>query len=249
MTAVDTPEPARLTAPEPATRSGSGPGTVLVTGGASGLGAAIAEAVEAAGGWPVVLDQQASSGAAEHIMVDLTDTAAAQSAVSEAIERTDGLDAVVTAAGIDRPGPLDSVPAADWERVLAVNLLGTVAVARAALPTLRARRGKLVTVSSTLGMRALPDATAYCASKSGVIGFTRSLAAETAGEIGVTLVVPGGMDTAFFDGRPEQYRPGPDAQLNPPGEVARTVLFALTRPPGSEIRELTVCTSTEPSWP
>jgi NADP-dependent 3-hydroxy acid dehydrogenase YdfG len=57
------------------------------------------------------------------------------------------------------------------------------------------------------------------------------------------------MQTAFFDDRDEQYKPGPDAQLSPPERVADTVLFALTRPPGLEMRELVVCHSAEPSWP
>lgn len=226
-------------------------GTVLVTGGSSGLGAAIAQAVGDAGGRPMVLDRQAPPGGAapEHVLVDLSDTAAAERAVADVVEHTGGIDAVVTAAGIDMPGALDSVSSADWEYVVRVNLLGTVAVARAALPQLRHRRGKLVTVASTLGMRGFPDATAYCASKFGIVGFTRALAAETAGEVGVTLLLPGGMATSFFDGRPDQYKPGPDAQLNPPAEVAEAVLFALTRPAGSEVREMVVCPSTEPSWP
>ncbi|NED57203.1 SDR family oxidoreductase, partial [Micromonospora aurantiaca] len=71
--------------------------------------------------------------------------------------------------------------------------------------------GRIVTVASTLGFRALSDATAYCASKFGVVGFTRALAAELAGKVGVTMVVPGGMDTAFFDDRPDRYKPGADA--------------------------------------
>lgn len=107
----------------------------------------------------------------------------------------------------------------------------------------------VVTAASTLGVRALPAATAYCASKFGVVGFTRALAVETQGRVGVTMLVPGGMRTAFFDGRPEQYRPGEDAQLSPPGEVAAAVVFALTRPPGVELRELVVTPSVEPSWP
>jgi short-subunit dehydrogenase len=104
-------------------------------------------------------------------------------------------------------------------------------------------------VASTLGLRALSDATAYCASKFGVVGFTRALAAELAGQVGVTLLVPGGMRTAFFDDRPDQYKPGPDAELNDPANVAAAVLFALAQPPGCELRELVVCAATEPSWP
>ena len=120
---------------------------------------------------------------------------------------------------------------------------------RAALPYLEAAHGRVLTVASTLGLRALPDATAYCASKFGVVGFTRALAAELAGRVGVTLLVPGGMRTAFFDGRPEQYRPGADAALNPPGSVAEAVAFALSQPAGCEVRELVVTPDREPSWP
>jgi NAD(P)-dependent dehydrogenase (short-subunit alcohol dehydrogenase family) len=225
------------------------PGAVLVTGGASGLGAAVARAVAAAGGTPLVLDLVEPGFPVDHERVDLADGRAAEAAVTRAAERLGRLDGVVTAAGVDACGPLDGVPAAAWERVVAVNLLGTAAVVRAALPHLAARRGKVVTVASTLGLRALPDATAYCASKFGVIGFTRALAAETAGRVGVTLLVPGGMHTAFFDGRPEQYRPPADAKLNRPEDVAQAVLFALCQPAGCEARELVICPSEEPSWP
>jgi NAD(P)-dependent dehydrogenase (short-subunit alcohol dehydrogenase family) len=159
------------------------------------------------------------------------------------------LHGVFTAAGIDSCGPLDGVSTKDWERVLFVNLLGTAAVARAALPLLKATGGRLVTCASTLGIKAVGDATAYCASKFGVVGFTRALAAETAGQIGVTLLIPGGMQTSFFDGRDEQYKPPPDAKLNDPANVAAAVVFALSQPAGCELRELVVCGSTEGSWP
>lgn len=225
------------------------PGRVLVTGGASGLGAAVVAAVRAAGGRPVVLDLAEPADPAPHVRVDLADTAAAEWAVTEAARMHGGLDAVVTAAGIDRCGALTDVPTADWERVVRVNLFGTAAVVRAALPFLAESAGRVVTVASTLGIRALGDATAYCASKFGVVGFTRALAAETAGRIGVTLLIPGGMRTAFFDDREERYKPAPDARLNDPAHVAAAVLFALTQPPGCELRELVVCGSEESSWP
>jgi NAD(P)-dependent dehydrogenase (short-subunit alcohol dehydrogenase family) len=224
-------------------------GTVLVTGGASGLGAAVALAVQAAGGRPFVLDLVTPPFDVDHQLVDLADRTAAAAAVEGAVARLGRLDGVVTAAGVDACGPLDGVPADAWERVVAVNLLGTAAVVRAALPHLQRTSGRVVTVASTLGMRALPDATAYCASKFGVVGFTRALAAETAGRIGVTLLVPGGMHTGFFDGRPEQYKPAADAKLNRPEDVAQAVLFALCQPPGCEVRELMVSPSTESSWP
>lgn len=223
--------------------------TVLVTGGASGLGAAVAAAVAGAGGTPVVLDRVEPDYEADHEVVDLADGRAAEAAVGRVLQRHPELAAMVTAAGTDACGRLEDVAADDWERVVQVNLLGTVAVVRAALPALEANAGRVVTVASTLGLRALSDATAYCASKFAVVGFTRALAAETAGRVGVTLLIPGGMHTAFFDSRDERYKPPPDAKLNRPEDVADAVLFALRQPAGCEVRELVVCPSLESSWP
>jgi NAD(P)-dependent dehydrogenase (short-subunit alcohol dehydrogenase family) len=224
-------------------------GTVLVTGAASGLGAAVARAVADAGGTPVVLDRVAPEIEADHEVVDLAERGDAESAVARVLDRHPDLSAVVTAAGTDACGRLDDVDPDDWERVVKVNLFGTVSVVRAALPALAANGGRVVTVASTLGLRALSDATAYCASKFGVVGFTRALAAETAGRVGVTLLIPGGMETAFFDSRDDRYKPPADAKLNRPEDVAGAVLFALRQPPGCEVRELVVCPSLETSWP
>src|SRR6266545_2146929 len=162
---------------------------VAVTGGASGLGAAVVEAVRKHGGTAVALDVREPAAEVPWVEVDLSDPLAASEAVHAAEERIGPLTGVVTAA-------------------------------------------------STLGLRALSDATAYCASKFGVVGFSRALAVETAGRVGVTMLVPGGMRTAFFDGRPEQYKPGPDAMLNDPEAVAETIVYALSQPAGVEIREL-----------
>jgi NAD(P)-dependent dehydrogenase (short-subunit alcohol dehydrogenase family) len=222
---------------------------VIVTGGASGLGAAISEAVLERGGNAVVLDVQQPRNGFAFEQVDLSRTREAEAAVGRIAERHGAIDAVVTAAGVDACGRIEDVDGEDWDRVVAVNLLGTAAVVRAALPHLERSGGRVITVASTLGLRALSDATAYCASKFGVIGFSRALAAETAGRVGVTCLVPGGMQTSFFDGRDERYKPPPDADLAPPSRVAETVMFALTRPDGVELRELVVCPSTEPSWP
>ena len=225
-------------------------GTILITGGSCGLGAATAAAVQAAGGTPLVLDRVEPEFDVTYEQVDLADSAAAATAVDAVVKAAGGqLDAVFTAAGIDSCGPLDEVPIDDWERVIRVNLLGTAAVVRAALPYLKRSHGRVVTCASTLGIKAVGDATAYCASKFGVVGFTRALAAETAGEVGVTLLIPGGMHTHFFDDRTEQYKPPPDAKLNAPADVAAAVVFALSQPSGCELRELVVCSSTEGSWP
>ena len=222
--------------------------SVLVSGGSSGLGAAVCERLAAAGANVVSLDR-APSDVTTTIAVDLGDAAGAHAATVEAVERLGGLDAVVCCAGIDSPGRLDDVDATRWEQVIAVNLVGTAAVIRAALPALRASHGRVVTVSSTLGHRAVSDATAYCASKFGVVGFTRALAAECKGEVGVTLLTPGGMRTAFFDDRDEQYRPGADAPLADPRGIAAAAVWALGVPEGVEVKELVVTSPQESSWP
>ncbi|PPH47722.1 short-chain dehydrogenase [Rathayibacter sp. AY1C9] len=226
-------------------------GRVLITGGASGLGAAVAAAVAAAGGSPIVLDRDVSSvkeGVAAY-QVDVAKTREAEKAVVEIAREHGGLDAVVTAAGIDRCGRLVDVEPEEWERVISVNLLGTAAVVRAALPFLTETHGRVVTVASSLAIKAVSDATAYCASKFGVLGFTRALAAETKGEIGVTTLIPSGMKTRFFDDRDAQYKPGPDALLNDPENVANAVMFVLGQPRGCEVRELVITHEEEPSWP
>jgi NAD(P)-dependent dehydrogenase (short-subunit alcohol dehydrogenase family) len=224
-------------------------GTVLVTGGASGLGAAVAAAVRAGGGTAVVLDLNVPEATPDAFACDVSDTRATEQLVTELAERYGGLDAVVTAAGVDRPAPLDGLTGEQWEKIVAVNLLGTAAVVRAALPSLKSAHGRAVVIASSLALRALGDATAYCASKFGVLGFARALAAETKGQLGVTTVFPAGMRTNFFDGRDEQYKPGPDANLIDPASVADAIVFALRQPAGVEIRELVMCPEDEPSWP
>jgi len=226
-------------------------GTVVVTGGSSGLGAAVVARVAATGGLPVNLDRRPPPPGApgEFEEVDLADSKDAEEVVRRVAERHGDLRGVVTCAGTDVPGALTDVPTEVWERTVAVNLLGTAAVVRAALPTLERTGGRVVTVASTLGFRAFPDATAYCASKFGVVGFTRALAAELQGRVGVTLLVPGGMSTSFFDEREERYKPPADAQLADPGDVAAAALLALETPPGCQLYELVVAGPTETSWP
>lgn len=223
--------------------------TVLVTGGSSGLGAAVVSAVAEAGGRPLVVDRQSPAEGVPWAACDLADTRAAEAVTRELAADHGGLDAVVTAAGMDVPGRLAELPGEVWDRIVTVDLLATAAVVRAALPFLEKSRGRIVTVASTLGVKAVSDATAYCAAKFGVVGFTRSLAAELAGRVGVTLLIPGGMRTAFFDAREAQYRPGPDAILNDPTDTAAAVMFALTQPAGCAVRELVVCAEQESSYP
>ncbi len=222
---------------------------VIVTGGSSGLGAAVAAALTRAGRYPVVLDLRAPKADVAHEIVDLADPRETERVVARVAERCGGVEAVVTCAAMDKPGDFSVTDGALWDRIVGANLLGTAAVVRAALPFLERSRGKVVTVASTLGLRTLPAATAYCASKFGVVGFTRALAMELQGKVGVTMLVPGGMRTAFFDDRDPQFKPAPDQLLNDPAHVAGAVMFALSQPSGCEVREMIITPSVEPSWP
>jgi NAD(P)-dependent dehydrogenase (short-subunit alcohol dehydrogenase family) len=223
---------------------------VIVTGGSSGLGAAVVEAVTKAGGRPFVIDRQPPADGVPWVECDLADTRAAEAATRELIEQAGGsIDAIVTAAGMDVPGALADLPGETWERIVTIDLLATAAVIRAAIPALKESHGTVVTIASTLGVKAVGDATAYCAAKFGVVGFTRALSAELAGQVGVTLVVPGGMRTKFFDERDDRYKPGPDAILNDPANVANAVMFAISQPAGCAIRELVIAAETETSYP
>lgn len=240
---------ARPTTPTPARTDPVADLQVIVTGGASGLGGAVVRRLADAGAAVTSLDRRPGPDGVRSIEVDLADGRAAEEAVTRAAKDAGGLWAVVTCAGVDVPGRLDDVDAEVWERTVAVNLLGTAAVVRAALPWLRQVRGRVVTVASTLGHRAVSDATAYCASKFGVVGFTRALTAELRGEVGVTMLTPGGMQTGFFDERDDRYKPPADLELCDPTQVAETVHFVLSRPPGCEVRELVVTPPNESSWP
>lgn len=221
----------------------------MVTGGSSGLGAAVARGLEERGDRVLVLDRKPPETDTAWIEVDLAEPASVDAAMLDVLDRTEHLDGVVYAAGIDACGDLEDVDGTSWDRVIGVNLLGAARVVRHALPALRSRNGIVVTVASTLALKALPAASAYCASKAAILAFTRALAAEEQGRTRVTCVIPGGMATSFFDGRPEQFAPGPDAVLNDPADVAAAILFAMEQPPGCEVRELVVCPSVEPSWP
>lgn len=228
--------------------------SVVVTGGSSGLGAATCARLRAAGADVVSLDRRPDEGADDRApvpteVVDLADPDAAAAATERAVERLGGVDAVVCCAGVDVPGTLLDVDPKEWRRVVEINLFGTTSVVRAALPGLLDRRGRVVTVASTLAHKAVSDATAYCASKFGVVGFSRALTAELKGRVGVTMLTPGGMHTSFFDARDEQYKPPADAVLAQPTDVAETIMWVLSRPAGIEVRELAVMAPEEGSWP
>jgi NAD(P)-dependent dehydrogenase (short-subunit alcohol dehydrogenase family) len=175
---------------------------------------------------------------------DLTEPGAADTAVAAAEESLGGLDAVVHAVGVAGRGPIDVIDDAAWHRVLEVNLSTSFFVCRAAVPVLRRRgRGTIVVLASSAALRGLPGSVAYAASKAGVVGLTRTLAAELATEeIRVWSLCPTAIDTRMVShaldatddpvaAREAYVAAQPMGRLIRPEEVAAQVVHLLTSPP------------------
>jgi len=169
---------------------------VIITGAASGIGKASAKALRDRDAEVIGLDLEAVDGL---IACDVTDQTSVDKAIAEATKRLGGVDALVNCAGIGLPQSATETPGPDALRVLDVNLLGTWRVTAAALPALRASRGRVINISSGLAHLAVPFATAYGASKRGVVGYSEQLRAEIGDEVTVTTVYPGYIRTPIHD--------------------------------------------------
>jgi 2-keto-3-deoxy-L-fuconate dehydrogenase len=178
---------------------------VLITGGASGIGAACVRRFQADGCAVAVLDRDegllAASTAEAKSRCDVSDAAALTAAVDEAAVALGGLDVVVAAAGVAGRGTAADTDPAEWDRVLAINLRGVYLTARAAIPHLRQEGGgAIVNIASQLGIVAARGAAAYCASKGAVISLTRAMAIDHGPEgIRVNCVCPGPTDTPLLE--------------------------------------------------
>jgi len=169
---------------------------VIITGAASGIGAATATALRERGAEVVGLDLKAGDGV---LACDVTDQSSVDAAIATATKQLGGVDVLVNCAGIGLPQSAAERPGPDALRVLDVNLLGTWRTTAAALPALRASRGRVVNIASGLAHIAVPFATAYGASKRGVVGYSEQLRSEVGDEVAVTTVYPGYIRTPIHD--------------------------------------------------
>ena len=171
----------------------------LVTGAASGIGAATARLLEGEGAGVVGADL--AGAGADVLVTDVTDPASVAEAVATVVERHGRLDVVVNCAGIMRFARIEELTVDDWQRHLAVNLTGPFLVSRAAVPHLVETKGSIVSVASIAGVKGQAYTSAYCASKGGVVLFTKSLALELASRgVRVNCVCPGGVETPLIMG-------------------------------------------------
>jgi NAD(P)-dependent dehydrogenase (short-subunit alcohol dehydrogenase family) len=171
---------------------------VLITGAASGIGAATVSALRERGAYVVGLDLRPGESG-DVIACDVTDQDSVDSAVAAAIERLGGLDVLINCAGVGDPQSAGTRPDEAALRVIDVNMLGPWRVAGAAMPALRESRGRVVNVSSGLAYLAIPLAPAYCMSKRGIAAYSDSLRLEHGDAISVTTVYPGYIRTPIHD--------------------------------------------------
>ena len=215
----------------------------LVTGGAGGLGAAICRELAQAGATVVAADLKGGG-----LRLDVTDDHAVAAALNTVLERHRRLDILVNNAAVDFTVPIDDLTIAQWDAVLRVNLRAPFVLSKHAAGIMRAQGGgHIVNIASTASKRAWPNASAYHASKWGLLGLSHALHAELrAHGIKVSAVVAGGMRTPFLLDR----FPDIDPQvLQDPANVAATVRFLVSLPAESVIPELMVIPMRESSWP
>jgi len=175
----------------------------VVTGGASGIGAATAIALQAAGARVAILDRSIE-GAPEGVLAlaaDVTDRASVQTAIDRAAEELGGIDIVVNNAGISAVGTVEQNDDEQWARVLDVNVVGMARVSAAALPWLRrSSHAAIVNLCSIAALNGLPDRALYSASKGAVMALTFAMATDHVAEgVRVNAVSPGTVATAFVD--------------------------------------------------
>ena len=185
----------------------SPPRAVIVTGGGTGIGAAVARALTAGGDRvaifgrrPGPLREVAAVTGAVDVACDISDAAQVATAVGSVLDRFGGLDGLVLNAGIMRAGGLAELPGPDWDEMLAVNLTGAFHTVRAALPHLLAARGAVVAVASVAALRAATGMGGYAATKAGLTMLTQSLAVDHAHEgLRANVVCPGWTVTEMAD--------------------------------------------------
>ena len=232
----------------------------LVTGGAQGLGAAICRTLAASGVITIVADireDQAERVVAEigaeggkeiAMRLDITDEHQILSTVEKIISQHGQLDILINNAGTDLTVPIEDLAIEDWDRILAVNLRAPFVLSKAVISHMKQRQsGHIVNIASTAAKRAWANASAYHASKWGLLGFSHALHVEARPhKVKVTAVIAGGMQTPFILDR---FPDTPLENLQDPKNVADTIRYILTQPAETVSPEVMVVPMRETSHP
>jgi len=220
----------------------------IITGAAQGIGLAISERFLQEGASIAILDRNESlldkvtsslrqAGRVVHFAADVSNAGQITDAVHQACETMGGCDGVINCAGVDLLKPFEEMALTEWDRTFAVNLTGPMLVCQAALPALKRQGGAIVNIASAAGLRPLINRTGYCATKAGLVMFTKALSIDLSPYgIRANVLCPGITDTPQFRAEFEN-EPDPEAELAnivemyqikrmaSPQEVAAAVLF------------------------
>lgn len=233
---------------------------ILVTGGGQGLGAAICRSLSEDGATVIPVDVKpenltkiseeikGTGGNCEGYQMNVADVENVNKVIEEIISKHGKIDVVINNAGIDYTLPIDEITNDQFSRVVDVNLVGPFNVAKAVYKHFKENgAGHIVNIASTAAKRAWPNASAYHASKWGLLGLSHALHSELRKDkIKVTAVVAGGMQTPFIL---ERFPDTPLDVLQDPKNVAETIKFVLLQPAASVIPEVMVVPMRETSWP
>ncbi|WP_160667402.1 SDR family NAD(P)-dependent oxidoreductase [Pseudarthrobacter sp. ATCC 49987] len=210
---------------------------VVVTGGASGIGAAIAAAFTDNGDRVVVMDRFSGNGT---IGVDVADEASVRAAFVEARERLGSIDVLVNSAGLLTESPLESMSLDKWNETIAVDLTGVFLCCREVVGGMRQQKwGRIINIASQLAIKGGVGLSHYSAAKAGVVGLSKALALEMAADnVLVNCIAPGPIDTPLVDGISESWKAAKRAELplgrfGTAAEVAPAALLLASDPGGN----------------
>jgi NAD(P)-dependent dehydrogenase (short-subunit alcohol dehydrogenase family) len=207
----------------------------LVTGGAHGIGAAIATRLARDGKHVVVADRDAAGkppAGGRYAVCDVADEAAVAALVAGVAAEEGRLDALVCNAGVNVRKPLAQLSLAEWSRVIGTNLTSSFLLVRAAETMLRSANGAVVTIASTRAHMSEADTEAYAASKGGLVALTHALSISLAPEVRVNCVSPGWIFTKGTPPRPDEHAFHPAGRVGTPEDIAALVAFLTGRESG-----------------
>lgn len=215
--------------------------SALITGASGGIGGGIARALHAQGATVGLTGRNADAlagladelGDRTHVFVaDLADTASVSALIDEADQTLDGINILVNNAGLTRDGLMMRMKDEDWETVLEVNLTAGFRLARAVLRTMmKSRWGRIINITSVVGQTGNPGQANYAASKAGMTGFSKALAAEVASRnITVNCIAPGFIETAMTDSLTDDQKARtlekiPASRFGDPGDIAAAAVY------------------------
>lgn len=210
---------------------------VVVTGGSSGIGKAIADAFRDNGDRVAVLDRAAGNGI---IHVDVAEERSVKAAFAEARQRLGPIDILVNSAGLLTESPLEDMSLAKWNQTIAVDLTGVFLCCREVVGEMRQRKwGRIINIASQLAIKGGRGLSHYSAAKAGVVGLSKSLALETAQDnVLVNCIAPGPVETPLVEGISESWKAAKRAELplgrfGTPAEVAPAALLLASDPGGN----------------